>query len=58
MSYGWILIICSGSRLVLKSYYGTNRGRHMIDVIMLKTPILGNILRKVAVARSAARCRR
>ena len=35
----------------LKQYYATNNGRHVIDAIMLKLPILGNILRKVAVAR-------
>jgi type IV pilus assembly protein PilC len=35
----------------LKSYYATKNGRHVIDAIMLKLPILGNILRKVAVAR-------
>jgi type IV pilus assembly protein PilC len=35
----------------LKNYYGTTNGRHVIDRISLKLPILGNILRKVAVAR-------
>jgi type IV pilus assembly protein PilC len=35
----------------VKSYYATNNGRHMIDGLLLKVPILGNILRKVAVAR-------
>ena len=34
-----------------KSYYATENGRRMIDRIMLKLPILGDILRKVAVAR-------
>jgi type IV pilus assembly protein PilC len=52
VSYGWIGIVLMG--LIgygVKSYYGTAGGRHMIDAIMLKLPILGNILRKVAVAR-------
>jgi type IV pilus assembly protein PilC len=35
----------------VKSYYATDGGRHAIDAILLKAPILGNILRKVAVAR-------
>jgi type IV pilus assembly protein PilC len=35
----------------LQRYYGTNGGRHLIDGILLKAPILGLILRKVAVAR-------
>jgi type IV pilus assembly protein PilC len=52
VSYGWIGIILLGLMgYGIKSYYGTNNGRHVIDAILLKTPILGNILRKVAVAR-------
>jgi type IV pilus assembly protein PilC len=52
VSYGWIGIIILGLLgYALKNYYGTNNGRHMIDALLLKTPILGNILRKVAVAR-------
>jgi type IV pilus assembly protein PilC len=52
VSYGWILIIVLGLLgYVVKNYYATNNGRHMIDGLMLKVPILGNILRKVAVAR-------
>ena len=52
VAYGWIVIIVMGLMgYALKSYYATKGGRHMIDAIMLKLPILGNILRKVAVAR-------
>ena len=52
VAYGWILIIILGLiGYALKSYYATNNGRHTIDAILLKLPILGNILRKVAVAR-------
>jgi type IV pilus assembly protein PilC len=35
----------------LRTYYGTNNGRHVIDRVMLKLPIFGMILRKIAVAR-------
>jgi type IV pilus assembly protein PilC len=35
----------------IKRYYRTYRGRRVIDGILLKTPILGMILRKIAVAR-------
>jgi type IV pilus assembly protein PilC len=35
----------------IKSYYKTEKGRWQIDSILLKTPIFGPILRKVAVAR-------
>jgi type IV pilus assembly protein PilC len=52
VSYGWILIFLGGGvGYAVKSYYATNNGRHTIDAILLKLPILGNILRKVAVAR-------
>ena len=34
-----------------KSYYATDKGRRVIDSISLKAPIIGNILRKIAVAR-------
>jgi type IV pilus assembly protein PilC len=52
VAYGWILlIVLGGAAYGLKSYYETDNGRHVIDAIMLKMPILGDILRKVAVAR-------
>ncbi|HYE87928.1 MAG TPA: type II secretion system F family protein, partial [Vicinamibacterales bacterium] len=34
-----------------RSYYATEKGRRVIDAITLKVPILGPILRKIAVAR-------
>jgi type IV pilus assembly protein PilC len=34
-----------------KSYYATEGGRRVIDAISLKLPVLGPILRKIAVAR-------
>src|SRR5262245_45138959 len=34
-----------------KSYYGTPNGRRTIDALVLKMPILGNLMRKIAVAR-------
>jgi len=52
VNYGWVLLpIGGGISYGMKRYYATNNGRHTIDAILLKTPILGNILRKVAVAR-------
>src|SRR5687767_4062897 len=35
----------------LRTYYATEKGRHVIDALTLKVPILGPILRKIAVAR-------
>ena len=52
VAYGWILILALGIvGYAVKSYYGTEAGRRVIDALLLKAPILGNILRKVAVAR-------
>jgi type IV pilus assembly protein PilC len=34
-----------------KQYYATEKGRRTVDAAMLKAPVLGNILRKIAVAR-------
>jgi type IV pilus assembly protein PilC len=35
----------------LKRYHATYRGRRVIDNLLLKTPVLGLVLRKIAVAR-------
>jgi len=34
-----------------KRYYGTDAGRHQIDAVTLKLPVLGLLMRKIAVAR-------
>jgi type IV pilus assembly protein PilC len=52
VKYGVFVVIALGvAGYGVKSYYATDGGRHAIDAILLKAPILGNILRKVAVAR-------
>ena len=52
VAWGWLLVlILFGLGFAVKQYYGTPAGRHMIDALLLKAPVLGNILRKVAVAR-------
>ncbi|MGI8641695.1 MAG: type II secretion system F family protein [Pyrinomonadaceae bacterium] len=52
---GWgglsLLVALIGSAVGIKFYYKTPKGRHVIDALLLKTPILGGILRKIAVAR-------
>jgi type IV pilus assembly protein PilC len=35
----------------LKSYYKTYKGRRVIDGLILKSPVLGDIMKKIAVAR-------
>src|SRR5712692_740910 len=35
----------------LNRYYKTDKGRHQIDALTLKMPVLGELMRKIAVAR-------
>jgi len=52
VAYGWILIVIIGALgYAFSAYYATENGRRVFDRIFLKMPILGDILRKVAVAR-------
>jgi type IV pilus assembly protein PilC len=52
VAWGWlILLVIFAMGWGLSRYYATVNGRHTIDALLLKTPVLGNILRKVAVAR-------
>jgi type IV pilus assembly protein PilC len=52
VAYGWILIVALGViGYAFTTYYATENGRRVVDAIFLKMPILGGILRKVAVAR-------
>jgi type IV pilus assembly protein PilC len=47
----FIIIGIFGAGWGFKAYYATEKGRRVIDAITLKMPILGPILRKIAVAR-------
>jgi type IV pilus assembly protein PilC len=50
--YGIFMIIgLAAAGWGFKSYYATPKGRRVIDAIVLKLPILGNLMRKIAVAR-------
>jgi len=40
-----------GGGYAFRQYYATEKGRRVVDGTLLKVPILGNILRKIAVAR-------
>jgi type IV pilus assembly protein PilC len=52
INYSWVIIIAVVLIVVgLRQYYKTPTGRLQIDAIMLKIPIIGDVLRKVAVAR-------
>src|SRR6476619_2282950 len=51
IAYGPLIIIGMGIiGYSVKRYYATPAGRHQIDALLLKAPILGMILRKIAVA--------
>jgi type IV pilus assembly protein PilC len=50
--YWWLLLaIVGGSVFMLKRYYATPDGKLAIDRLLLKAPVLGDVLRKSAVSR-------
>ncbi len=52
INYWWLILGALVMVVVgLRQYYRTPMGRLQIDTLLLKLPVLGNILRKVAVAR-------
>ena len=40
-----------GMAMGIKAYYKTDQGRHVIDKAMLRAPVIGMLIRKIAVAR-------
>ncbi len=51
-NFWWLItIVVIGGIFALRQYYATEAGRYQIDKIMLKTPVFGPLLRKIAVAR-------
>jgi type IV pilus assembly protein PilC len=50
--YWWLIAIVIGSTIyALRRYHSTYRGKRVLDGLLLKAPILGILLRKIAVAR-------
>jgi type IV pilus assembly protein PilC len=50
--YWWLMtILIVGTIFSLRKYHGTYRGKRVLDGLMLKMPIFGMLLRKIAVAR-------
>ncbi len=47
----WIIGGFLGIGALIRAYYQTYKGRRVIDNILLKIPVLGDLLRKTAVAR-------
>jgi type IV pilus assembly protein PilC len=51
-SYWWIVFGgMAGAAFLLRRYYASNNGKLVIDRLMLKMPVLGDVLRKSAVSR-------
>ena len=46
-----IVVVFIGAGVALKFWYGTPMGRMSIDAIILKLPLIGILMRKIAVAR-------
>ena len=52
VKYFPVLLVAAGiAAYSFKRYYATENGRRVVDRTMLKMPVLGDILRKIAVAR-------
>jgi len=50
--YWWLIIITSVATVYsLRRYHNTYKGKRVLDGLLLKTPVLGMLLRKIAVAR-------
>jgi len=50
--YIWLIVLAGvGAVFALRSYYRTENGKGTIDALLLKVPVFGLIIRKVAVAR-------
>jgi len=51
-TFWWMIFAAIGLTIYgLNRYHKTHKGRRVIDGILLKLPVLGNVLRKIAVAR-------
>jgi len=52
ISYWWVILgAFAGAFFGIRSYYATAAGRLQIDTLLLKTPVLGDVIRKSAVSR-------
>jgi len=53
-SYGWLLVaMLVGAGIVLKRYFSTPPGRERLDAWKLKLPLVGRLVRIIALARFA-----
>ncbi|HEY4305181.1 MAG TPA: type II secretion system F family protein [Gemmatimonadaceae bacterium] len=51
-SYWWVIVgLIGGGLFMLRRYYATPQGKLAIDRLLLRMPVLGDVLRKSAVSR-------
>jgi type IV pilus assembly protein PilC len=51
-NFWWLIfLVVGGAIFALRQYYQTDAGRYQIDKLTLKLPVIGGLLRKIAVAR-------
>lgn len=52
IAYWWILgSVAIALGIAFKKFHDTDRGEYLVDKFMLKSPVIGDLLRKVAVAK-------
>ncbi len=52
LHYWWIIaLLFAGATYLFRQYRATKKGRVAVDVAMMKIPVLGGVLRKIAIAR-------
>jgi type IV pilus assembly protein PilC len=50
--YWWLIIMTIGALIFsIKKYHATYKGKRVLDGLLLRVPVLGMLLRKIAVAR-------
>jgi type IV pilus assembly protein PilC len=49
--FPFVLVIGGAAVYGFRQYYATEKGRRVVDATVLKLPVLGSIMRKIAVAR-------
>jgi len=50
--FGFLLFVAFVASIIgIKLWYGTTQGRYIIDAMILKAPLIGILMRKIAVAR-------
>jgi type IV pilus assembly protein PilC len=51
-SYTWLIVVLLAAAVAaLRYYYKTDQGRLTVDKLLLKIPVIGQVLRKTAIAR-------